>query len=143
MVRYKYIPWFFFLVLLLACKTGQLKPSSLPEKGGFKVTVLYPDGEGKTFDMDYYEKKHMPLVAGFLGTNLVVYEIDKGIAGRAPGEKAPFAAIGSFYVRDIAAYNQAIARNIDTILNDIPKYTNIQPLIQVSEIRNTGYTNIN
>jgi hypothetical protein len=46
--------------------------------------------------MDYYEKKHMPMVAGFLGKNLKFYEIDKGIAGRTPNDKPPFLAIGYF-----------------------------------------------
>ena len=79
---------------LISCKTTQLKHSTATETGMFKVAILYPNGEDKTFDMDYYEKKHMPMVAGFLGKNLKFYEIDKGLAGRAPNEKVPFVAIG-------------------------------------------------
>ena len=59
----------FALTGLISCKTSQLKHSSTTEIGMFKVAILYPNGEDKTFDMDYYEKKHMPMVAGFLGKN--------------------------------------------------------------------------
>ena len=119
-----------------------MKHSSIPETGMFKVAILYPNGENKTFDMDYYEKKHMPMVAGFLGKNLRFYEIDKGIAGRTPNDKAPFVAIGYFFINDVAEYNKAIAQNIDTIRKDIQKYTNIQPTIQISEIKQLGYNDI-
>lgn len=30
------------------------------EKGMIKVTVLYPNGEGNTFNREYYAQKHMP-----------------------------------------------------------------------------------
>jgi uncharacterized protein (TIGR02118 family) len=116
-----------------------MKPSSIAETATFKVAILYPNEENKTFDMDYYEKKHMPMVAGFLGRNLRHYEIDKGIAGRTPNDKVPFVAIGYFYINDVAEYNKAIAQNRDTILNDIKKYTNIQPTVQISEIKYLGY----
>jgi len=120
---------------LMSCKTSQPKQSPIPETGMFKVAILYPNGEDKTFDMDYYEKKHMPMVAGFLGKNLRFYEIDKGIAGRTPSDKVPFVAIGYFYISDVAEYNKAIGQNIDAIINDIKKYTNIQPVVQISEIK--------
>ncbi|MFM9951142.1 MAG: EthD family reductase [Saprospiraceae bacterium] len=107
----------------------------MPEIELFKVAILYPNGKEKTFDMDYYEKIHMPMVAGFLGKNLKFYEIDKGIAGRTPTDKVPFVAIGYFYCYDVAKYNEAIAQNRDVIVNDIKKYTNIQPIIQISEIK--------
>ena len=88
----------FGLTSLISCKTNQMKQSSIAETGMFKVTIPYPNGEDKTFDMDYYEKKHMPMLAGFLGKNLKFYEIDKGIAGRTPNDKVPFVAIGYFYI---------------------------------------------
>ena len=41
------------------------------EKGLIKISVMYPFSEGKTFNIDYYETNHMPMVAGLLGANLV------------------------------------------------------------------------
>jgi uncharacterized protein (TIGR02118 family) len=130
---------FFPLILiftgLISCKTSQVKNSPIPAEGMFKVEVLYPNGDGKTFDMEYYEKKHMPMVAGFLGKNLRFYEIDKGIAGRTPDDKPPFLAIGYFYITDVAEYGNAIAQNIDAIINDFKNYTNVQPVVQINEIK--------
>lgn len=125
----------FTLIGLTSCKTGQLKNASIPEKGLFKVAILYPNGEDKTFDFEYYEQKHMPMVAGYLGENLKFYEIDKGIAGRTPTEKVPFLAVGYFYVYDVAEYGKAIGQHIDTIVADFKNYTNIQPVVQINEIK--------
>ena len=101
----------------------------------FKVMILYPNGDDKTFDMDYYEKKHMPMVAGFIGSNLKFYEIDKGMAGRSANDKAPFAAIGYFFISDVSEYNKSIAQNLDAIISDFKNYTNIQPVVQISEVK--------
>jgi uncharacterized protein (TIGR02118 family) len=125
----------FAIIGLISCKTSQQIHSPTPEAGMFKVAILYPNGEDKTFDMDYYEKKHMPMVAGFLGKNLKFYEIDKGIAGRTPNDKVPFVAIGYFYISDVAEYNKAIAQNRDAVVSDFKNYTNIQPVVQISEIK--------
>lgn len=108
----------------------------------YKVAILYANGDDKNFDMDYYEKKHMPMMAGFLGKNLKFYEIDKGISGRTPSDKIPFVTIGYFYIYDVAEYNKAIAQNIDAVLADIKNYTNIQPVIQISEIRKLEYNKV-
>ena len=142
MTKTTFLSTFFAFIALISCKTSQMKQSSIPETGMFKVAILYPNGEDKNFDMEYYEKKHMPMVAGFLGKNLKFYEIDKGISGRTPNDKAPFMAVGYFFIADTAEYNKAIAQNIDTIRNDIKKYTNIQPTIQISEIKQIGYNNV-
>ena len=51
-----------------------------------RVTVLYPNESGKRFDVDYYTHKHMTLVRDRLtGFGLVRTEVDKGLAGGAPG----------------------------------------------------------
>ena len=127
------------LISLYSCKTRQLVHASTPGNELFKVAVLYANGEGKTFDMDYYEKKHMPMVAGFLGNNLKFYEIDKGIAGRTPNDKPPYLAIGYFYVRNVADYNTAIGQNREAVVGDFKNYTNIQPVVQISEVRQIGF----
>lgn len=139
MRKFNYLLLCFAFTACISCKSGQLKNSYFSKAGMFKVTILYPNGEDKTFDMDYYEKKHMPMVAGFIGNNLQFYEIDKGIAGRTANDKVPFVAIGYFYILDVAAYNNAIAQNREAIIGDIKNYTNIQPIIQISEIKKVGY----
>tara|TARA_R110000868_G_scaffold43439_6_gene146080 strand:+ start:438 stop:872 length:435 start_codon:yes stop_codon:yes gene_type:complete len=133
--KIKFFSLIFAFIGLISCKTSQLKSSSIPETGMFKVAILYPNGENATFDMDYYENKHMPMVAGYIGENLKFYEIDKGIAGRTPNEKVPFVAVGYFYVYNISEYNKAIVQNIDVIVSDFKNYTNIQPVIQINEIK--------
>lgn|SRR5690606_13544194 len=139
----RYFSLIFALIGLMGCRSTQLRPAGIPEPGMFKVTVFYPNGEGKTFDMDYYEKKHMPMVAGLLGTNLKFYEISRGISGRTEDDEIPFLAIGCFYVTDVAAYNAAVAQHRDAIIADFRNYTNIQPVIQISRIEEVGYANNN
>ena len=140
--RINFFSLIFAFIVLIGCKTSQQMHSSTPETGMFKVAILYPNGENKTFDMEYYEKKHMPMVAGFLGKNLKFYEIDKGIAGRTPNDKVPFVAIGYFYISDVAEYNKAIVQNRDTVISDFKNYTNIQPVVQISEIKQLGHNDI-
>jgi uncharacterized protein (TIGR02118 family) len=104
------------------------------KKGMIKVTIFYPNGEGKKFDMDYYSSKHMPMVASLLGDSLKLFEIDKGIAGRTPAEPIPYLAIGYLYFDRLSAYQNSFRPNAEKIRNDIPNYTNIQPVVQISEV---------
>ncbi len=110
------------------------KSSAVLEKGLIKVSIMYPFAEGNTFDMEYYETKHMPMVAGFLGSNLVKYTIEKGVASGMPNTPLPFMAIGTFYIKDLGEYQAAIGPNRDAIRADFPNYTTISPIILVSEI---------
>lgn len=93
---------------------------------------MYAYAEGKTFDMKYYEAKHMPMVASWLGTNLVKYTIEKGLPN---GDKpSTYMAIGSFYIKDKAAYQNALSPHYDVLRKDIPKYNNISPVFWEAEI---------
>ncbi len=132
------------LLLLSSCLTllGQEKKSgkskshasTVSEKGLIKVSVMYPFSEGKTFNMEYYESRHMPMVAAWLGDNLVKYTIEKGVASGIPNQPLPFMAIGIFYIRNLEAYQKAIAPNRDAIRADFPNYTDVAPVILVSEV---------
>lgn len=104
------------------------------DKGLIKISVMYPYSEGKTFDMNYYETKHMPMVAAYLGSNLVKYTIEKGVASGIPNQPLPYMAIGTFYVKSLKDYQEAIGPNRDAIRADFPNYTNVTPIILVSEV---------
>ena len=102
--------------------------------GMIKVTIMYPNSEGKTFDMDYYANKHMPMLAQLFGDSLKGLEIDKGISGRTPEEPIPYLAIGYLYFEQLSAYRNSFGPHAEQILGDIPNYTNIQPVVQISEV---------
>jgi uncharacterized protein (TIGR02118 family) len=124
-------------ILLTACFTAfsqEKQIMAVVEKGLIKISVMYPYAEGKTFNMEYYETKHMPMVAKLLGSNLVKYTIEKGLASGIPNQPLPFMAIGTFYVKSLSDYQAAIAPNRDAIRADFPNYTNITPVILVSEV---------
>jgi uncharacterized protein (TIGR02118 family) len=124
-------------LLLTICLTvfSQEKPNTaVAEKGLIKVSVMYPYAEGKTFNMEYYETKHMPMVAKLLGANLIKYTIEKGLSSGIPNQPLPFMAIGTFYVKSLSEYQAAIAPNRDAIRADFSNYTNISPVILVSEV---------
>lgn len=104
------------------------------EKGLIKVSIMYPFAEDKTFNMEYYETKHMPMVAGFLGSNLVKYTIEKGLASGIPNQPLPYMAIGTFYVKSLNDYQAAIGPNRDAIRADFANYTNTAPVIFISEV---------
>ncbi len=122
------------MALLTSCQ--QATSSDIPKikKGMIKVTILYPNSEGKTFDMDYYSNKHMPMVASLLGDSLKLLAIDKGIAGRTPDEPIPYLGIGYLYFDTLSAYQNSFGPNAEKIVGDIPNYTNIEPVVQISEV---------
>src|SRR5688572_1198154 len=132
----------FFLLTVCLAAFGQEKQSrkakkqdpAVAEKGLVKVSVMYPFAEGKTFNMEYYETTHMPMVAKFLGSNLVKYTIEKGVASGIPNQPLPYMAIGTFYVKSLEEYQAAIGPNRDAIRADFANYTNTVPVILVSEV---------
>ena len=122
------------VVLLSSCQQPASADTSANKKGMIKVTILYPNSEGKTFDMDYYANKHMPMVANLLGDSLKLLAIDKGLSGRSPDEPIPYLAIGYLYFDKLSAYQNSFGPNAEKIVGHIPNYTNIPPVVQISEV---------
>lgn len=104
------------------------------KKGMIKVSILYPNGDGKTFDMDYYCNKHVPMVAGLLGDSVKGATVEKGLGGAAPDSPAPYTAMGNLYFDTVQSFENSFKSNAETIMADIPNYTNIEPVIQISEV---------
>lgn len=98
-----------------------------------KVSVFYANEEGKKFDMSYYCNKHIPMCQEKLGCKRV--DVDEGMAGAAPGTRPPFRAICHLYFDSLEKFQAAFGPNAAAIMADIPNYTDIQPLIQISEVK--------
>jgi len=99
-----------------------------------KVSVLYPNKPGCRFDADYYLKVHMPMAVRLLGPALKAATAEIGVGGAAPGEPAPYAAIAGFTCESVEAFTQAFLPNAAQLQGDIPRYTDIQPVIQISAL---------
>ena len=64
---------------------------------------------GKRFDHDYYAKKHMPMVMDRLqNSGMIRYEIDRGLAGGAPGSEGLFVCVGRVYFNTLEEFQQAL-----------------------------------
>lgn len=99
-----------------------------------QVSVLYPNQPNAHFDIDYYGKQHMGIVRECLGTACKAIAVNQGLAGRAPGEAAPFVAMGHLYFDSVEAFQQSFAPHAERIMADIANFTDIEPLIQISTV---------
>jgi uncharacterized protein (TIGR02118 family) len=99
-----------------------------------KVTVMYPYTEGARFDHAYYRDRHMPMVKARLGSACAYYTVDKGLAGRAPGSPPAFVAMCAFICDSAEAYLAASQEHSAEIRGDIANYTDIVPVVQLSEV---------
>jgi uncharacterized protein (TIGR02118 family) len=100
-----------------------------------RVSVLYPKKSDSTFDMDYYLNKHVPMVVSRLTpTGLVKGEIDEGMGGFPPGQPAPYAVVGYLTFERMEDFQLGFARHGAEIMGDVPNFTNIQPVVQISRV---------
>lgn len=100
-----------------------------------KVSVLYPHGDGVSFDMDYYVQRHMPMVGEALGNALKGMSVDGGLGAGAPGQPPAYVAMGHLLFDSVEAFQAAMAPHAERIFGDIPNYTNVQPTVQISEVK--------
>lgn len=100
-----------------------------------RISVLCATGDGKTFDHAYYVNKHMALVRERLGgLGLRRFEVDRGIAGGAPGGPTPYIGAGHLYFDSVEDFQKAMKPHGKELFADVPNFTNIQPQVQISEI---------
>lgn len=98
------------------------------------VSVLYPKASGATFDYDYYENKHLPLVverwrdAGLVGGEALLGK------SAADGSDAPFFAIGIIHFESADALTAAMGgEHAPEVIGDIRNFTDVQPIIQIND----------
>ncbi len=100
-----------------------------------KVSVMYPNTSGATFDMAYYLNSHMPMVRQKLGVALKGMAVEEGLGGAQPGAPAAYLAMGHLSFDSVEAFQAVFTTHAPAILADIPNYTNTQPVIQISQVK--------
>jgi uncharacterized protein (TIGR02118 family) len=108
-----------------------------PNNGGLKmikVSVMYPNTPGNRFDHVYYRDKHMPLVKARMGETCKYYTVDKGLAGGAPGVPATYVGMCHIFCDSVETFQKGFGPHAQEIMADIPNYTDLTPVIQISEV---------
>ena len=99
-----------------------------------KVSVMYPNKPGARFDQAYYLGKHMPLVKARMGPALKFYTVDKGLAGGGPGDPPPNLMVVHLHCDSVDDFQRGFGPHAQEIMGDIPNYTDIAPVVQISEV---------
>jgi uncharacterized protein (TIGR02118 family) len=104
-----------------------------------KISILYPNTPGARFDMDYYLHTHMPrsieklsASQGFAGVS-----VERGVGGAGPGTPPTYIAMCHYLFASAADFLAAFQQHEALLQGDIPNYTDIQPVIQFSEVEIT------
>ncbi|HEV2115312.1 MAG TPA: EthD family reductase [Terriglobales bacterium] len=100
-----------------------------------KVSVFYPNRKGARFDIEYYCNRHMPLVQRLVGAALKGVAVEQGICGEQPGSPPAHVALGHLLFDSVDAFQKSFGPHAQEIMADIPNYTNIEPTIQISEVK--------
>jgi len=100
-----------------------------------KVGVFYPSNPGGKFDMKYYLEKHIPMVKQKCGPALKNVAVEQGVAGGQPGAPITYSVIAHLSFDSVDAFQSAFGPNAPQILGDVPNYTDIQPIVQISEVK--------
>ena len=99
-----------------------------------KVSVMYPNKPGARFDHVYYRDKHMPLLQARMGAYCKYYTVDKGVAGGEPGTPPTYIGMCHIFCDSAEAFQTGFGPHAAEILGDIPNYTDLTPVIQISEV---------
>jgi uncharacterized protein (TIGR02118 family) len=100
-----------------------------------KVSVFYPNKPGARFDHAYYRDKHMPMVKSRMGGHCKYYTVDKGLAGGTPGSAPIYIGMCHIFCESIDSFQAGFGPHAAEIMNDIPNYTDLEPVIQISDVQ--------
>ncbi|PCC98010.1 EthD family reductase [Halopseudomonas pelagia] len=99
-----------------------------------KVSVMYPNKPGARFNHDYYRDTHMPLVKKLMGDACDHYTVDKGLSGATPGTDATYIAMCHIYCESVEVFQRSFGPHAGTLTADVPNYTDLTPVFQISEV---------
>ncbi|MDD4912119.1 MAG: EthD family reductase [Sideroxydans sp.] len=99
-----------------------------------KLSILYPNN-GR-FDMDYYLNRHMPRSIELLskGRGYRGVSVERGLSGAAPSSLPVHVAMCHYLFDTADDFMAAFLPHAAELQGDMPNYTDIEPIIQVSEV---------
>lgn len=99
------------------------------------VTILYAASEGAQFDATYYVETHMPASIQRLGPALRGVTVAQGVTGVPEGSPPPYFFTCELLFDSLETFLSAFAPHAEWLQGDIKNYTDVDPIIQVSEVK--------
>lgn len=100
-----------------------------------KISILYPNN-GARFDLRYYVDTHMPLSIALLSAHpgFRGVSVERGMAGAIPGTATAYIAMCHYLFHSAEDFMSAFTPHAAVLQGDMPNYTDIEPVIQISEV---------
>jgi uncharacterized protein (TIGR02118 family) len=98
------------------------------------MTILYPAGEGITFDADYYRDNHLATIMRLYGKSISRFELRRVVPAPAGAPAVPYSAAINIWIANLDAFAAGNAQHGPTLVADVPHFTNSQPIIQYDKI---------
>ena len=98
------------------------------------LTILYPAGEGVTFNADYYRDHHLTMIMKLYTTTIQRFELRKVAASPAGAPPAKYAAAINIWINDLPAFLENNQKHGKTMTDDVPNFTNGRPTIQFDKV---------
>jgi uncharacterized protein (TIGR02118 family) len=105
------------------------------EKKMIVVNVMYLQEDGLAFNMDYYLNTHLPLVGSkWADMGMVSARVVKGLGGGEPYTPPTYHVIATVEFETMDLLQAALGAHGEEIFADIPNFSNVAPVVQVSEV---------
>lgn len=101
-----------------------------------KISILYPSDEASQFDMRYYLDVHMPMAIERLsrGPGFKGVSVERGLAGVIPESEPGYLVMCHFLFDSFDNFMASFDPHAEALQEDILNYTDIEPIIQISEV---------
>jgi uncharacterized protein (TIGR02118 family) len=98
------------------------------------ISVMYPQDSASAFDEGYYLNEHMPLVkARWSSMGLEDVHVVRG-TGTLDGGAPLYHVMALLWFRSLEDFERAGKEHGAEIFADIPKFSSVTPLVQISEM---------
>ena len=85
--------------------------------------------------LDYYLHTHMPMAIEKLGSSIKGVSVELGVNGVQPGTKPAYVVICNYTCDSAEAFLAAFIPHAQVLQGDMLHYTDIEPVMQFSEIK--------
>lgn len=101
-----------------------------------RITIMYPNQPGKTFDYDYYLEKHIPWTAEVVSSHpdFISISAEQGVSAAAPGSEPAYLAACHIMFATQKGFLESFMPRAAELQADVPNYTDIEPITQFSKV---------